>query len=206
MNEKDNYEISVEYPQFHSDRFIVLNERVLALINRECENIVFAAKDPDRFTTLRFGLSGSFSVALLTPLLSSIRFSFSSYTGGAHGNGATEVMNYRLDQSLLIDIKDLFIDAELGISTFSDYCINELLKVRPERDEDWVRRGASPVAENFANFNLSPYGASVVFGEYQVGCYAEGKSEVVIPYSVFRPLMSPLLEELVSTYGSIVSE
>ena len=61
------------------------------------------------------------------------------------------------------------------------------------RDPDHVTRGTQPSTTNFNAFNLTPRGVLVTFDEYQVGCYAEGPSEILVPYSELPHIKSEIL-------------
>ena len=201
---EQNYEVEVEYPQFNADKEVELNRIVRELVERAMQDLIAAAEDPARLSTLRYWVVGSFNIALRTPLAVSLRFSFSSYTGGAHGNNWTEVINYRADQGVVLGIQDFFAVPDLGIKMLSEYSISSLLgSTEFRRDEAHVKRGAAPDPDNFVNFNLSTEGVSIVFDEYQVGCYAAGKSEVLVPYAALRPMVSDFLDTLIENYGGV---
>ena len=201
---EDKYEVQIEYPQFQPDDKHELNKIIRRLIEKESNDIITAARDKDREIEITFGIVGSFNIALHTPLVSSIRFSFTSYTGGAHSNNRTEVINYRTDKLSLFNINDLFAIPDIGIKKLSEHSIEILLnnkKFLHEKDE--VERGARPDPRNFGNFNLSTEGVLITFDEYQIGCYAEGRSEILVPYTYLRPNTSDFLENLITEYGGV---
>lgn len=201
---EENYELQIEYPQFHADEALSLNRTVRQCIERAANDAIGAAKDPERFSTQCYNLVGSFHIALRTALAVSLRFSFTRYCGGAHGRNWTEVINYRSDQGAAFGIDDLFAVPDLGIKKLSEYSVAALLGQDGSwRDQDLVRRGAGPDPQNFVNFNLSTEGVLLVFDEYQVGCYAEGKLEVIVPYEILRPIASDFLKALIAKYGGL---
>jgi len=53
-------------------------------------------------------------------------------------------------------------------------------------DEDWINRGTEPTKENFAVFKLEKNSVRIVFSQYQVGPYASGMPEIVVPRSLFK--------------------
>jgi hypothetical protein len=182
-------EITIEYPQFSAN---VLGEDAHALnvIVRELVDASVASFDSfkdeppdDRGRT--YYLQGSFSVALLRASMVSVRFTFESYTGGAHGAHWTESMNVHTDPVRTLGIADIFEDAAVGLSRLSEYVIRELLRPTDgyARDEASVRTGAGPDPKNFRTFNVTSRGLLIRFDEYQVGSYAEGPSDVHVPYA-----------------------
>ncbi len=117
----------------------------------------------------------------------SILFTYFSYTGGAHPNTNTASLNYDLEKGEEIPLGSLFKQGSDYLKVISDYCITELSKLKVG-DADWIRRGAGPKAENFKSWNITPQGLMITFDAYQVASYAEGPQEVVIPFSVLKPI------------------
>ena len=116
------------------------------------------------------------------------------YTGGAHGAHWTEPLNVWTRPVRALAIEELFIDPASGVSGLSDYAIRQLLAAAEggrTRDESWVRQGAGAEAKNFKSFNLTSRGILLTFDEYQVGSYAEGASEIHVPYEVVRRQLVP---------------
>jgi len=135
-------------------------------------------------------------VALIRASFVSVRFTMTSYTGGAHGAHWTEVHNLLTTPLRSLSIEELFEDPTAGLKSISDFAITELLKSgAPDsvRDERWVREGAGPDPKNFRAFNLTSRGVLVTFDEYQVASYAEGVSEVHVPYDVVAGRLHPPL-------------
>ena len=96
-------------------------------------------------------------------------------------------MNAILDPFTPIRLESLFPDFPKGVADLSNFCMNSLLHSQyPRRDdEEWVKSGAGPKSSNFSKFNLTNEGLLVTFDEYQIDCYAAGRSEVVVPFMVF---------------------
>jgi hypothetical protein len=130
---------------------------------------------------------------LLTDEVVSIRFSFASYTWGAHGSHWTETLNYLFNPARNLGLDEIFKDPTRGIKALSRFCITTLSteEISPgmKRDKAWVRRGAGPKNENFKRFNLTPYGLLISFDEYQVGPYVEGPSQVLVPLNQIGHLL-----------------
>ena len=54
-----------------------------------------------------------------------------------------------------------------------------------------IQEGAGPDAQNFRSWTISRKGLSMTFDAYQVGSYAAGPQNVLIPYSVLKDLINP---------------
>src|SRR5262249_55794096 len=111
----------------------------------------------------------------------SILFTFFEYTGGAHPNTLTESFNYDLNRNAPVNLTDLFAPNSNYLQVISDYAIKELKKLETADNAD---EGAGPKLENFHSWNIT-------FDRYQVGAYAAGEHEVVVPYSVLKPIINP---------------
>lgn len=116
----------------------------------------------------------------------SILFSFMSYTGGAHPSTTTSSFNYDLNRNTPVKLADLFIPNSNYLKVISDYSIKELKKLDTA---PYAEEGAGPKPENFHSWNITPAGLKITFDRYQVGAYAVGEHEVVIPYSVLKPII-----------------
>ena len=55
---------------------------------------------------------------------------------------------------------------------------------------DWIDRGTVPLESSFDKFVIVKEGLRVLFEEYQVANYAYGIREVVVPWSILRPIAS----------------
>jgi len=118
----------------------------------------------------------------------SILFTFFEYTGGAHPNTLTESFNYDLNRNEPVNLADLFTPNSNYLQVISDYAVKELKKLETV---DNPEEGAGPKLENFHSWNITFAGLRITFDRYQVGAYAAGEHEVVVPYSVLRPIINP---------------
>jgi hypothetical protein len=74
------------------------------------------------------------------------------------------------------------------LQLISSYSIRELKKLSTTSD---VETGAGPKLENFQSWNVTPLGLQFTFDPYQVGAYAVGAHQVLVPYEVLRPAIKP---------------
>ena len=118
----------------------------------------------------------------------SVLFSFSEYTGGAHPNTITSSFNYDLNRNAQVNLADLFTPNSNYLKIISDYSIKELKKLETV---SYAEEGAGPKLENFDSWNIAPAGLKITFDRYQVGPYAVGEHEVVVPYSLLKPIIRP---------------
>lgn len=118
----------------------------------------------------------------------SVLFSFFEYTGGAHPNTTTSSFNYDLNRNAPVKLADLFTPNSNYLKVISDYSIKELKKLDTV---SYAEEGAGPKPENFHSWNITPAGLKITFDRYQVGAYAAGEHEVVVPYSVLKPIIKP---------------
>lgn len=129
-------------------------------------------------------LGVSYNVEFANENIVSISFLLSEYTGGAHGNFATETLNFDLKSGKEIKLADLFQPGAKYLKKLSDYSINDLkTRLGEMSDEEWIKNGASENAENFGSWNLTKKGLMINFDPYQVAAYAAGPQTVIIPYS-----------------------
>jgi len=121
----------------------------------------------------------------------SILFSFSEETGGQHPNNSTESFNYDLNRNAPVSLADLFNRNSNYLKVISGYSIRELEKLITDDTYGEIKRGAGPGLKNFHSWNIAPAGLKITFDTYQVGSYVDGPYEVVIPYSVLKPIIKP---------------
>lgn len=205
-NSEDNYYLEVEFPQFIPHSLHHINDLIKARITHLGNNLIDSAIDPARFSQVEFYLTGSYHIGLNTPNIVSLRSDLSSYSGGAHGADWIEVFNYRVDKDLEFEIEDLFSVPRLGIKQISEYAIEAIMKLQPSRNSDDVSRGAGAESKYFKSFNLTPKGLLIWFGPYQIGCYAAGPAEILIPYGVIRPFVNEFVEQLLAEHGEPIAD
>ncbi|MFE8032987.1 RsiV family protein, partial [Thiohalocapsa marina] len=62
-----------------------------------------------------------------------------------------------------------------------------------EPDDDWLRQGTAPEPENYGVLLPLADGIKVLFGQYQIGPYAIGIFDVLVPYAALAEVLSPEL-------------
>ena len=116
----------------------------------------------------------------------SIHFTVSTYVmGAAHPFSYSKTLNYDLAKEKTLQLEELFMPGSdfLGVlSTQSIQIISE------NGYMDWPE-GASPVADNYQNWNITPDGILITFDPYQVAPYAAGPQKVLVPYDALESLI-----------------
>ena len=193
-------EVGFEYPFFGEGILGAaasdVNDFIQSYVHAAVQRFIGDAGELGPGVSSAWFLQSSFSVSLVRASMVSVRFTLTSYTGGAHGAHWTEPLNLWTGPVRAFGIDELFTDAALGVHNLSEYAIAQLLT--PDeggrmRDESWVREGDGPEVKNFASFNLTSRGILLTFDEYRLGSYAEGASEIHVPYDVVARLLNPAL-------------
>jgi hypothetical protein len=208
-DKKKLYAIDAEYPQIEGDpRFDKFNREARSLImkdvaafkagqtseesetdNSNSNGNVLA--DEARTSTLDVG----YEVRCATDDLISLEFSEGSYeAGAAHPNSTTTVLNYDVKNGKKITLADLFNPNSKYLSVISVYCIKDLRDQSKKNkdvmlDEEMMKSGASPRADNYRACAITKKGLWVTFDPYQVAPYAAGPQHVLVPYSALKDII-----------------
>ena len=200
-NKKLRYEIDTALPQLagaDSARVEKFNQAVAKLVagktgefKKAVDEIASeeaAAKQDAKSAAPPNSMGVSYKITAASKDFISALFSFYEYTGGAHPNTTTESFNYDLNRNAPVSLADLFTPNSNYLKVISDYSIMELKKLETV---SYAEEGAGPKIENFHSWNITPLGLKITFDRYQVGAYAAGEHEVVVPYSVLKPIIRP---------------
>jgi hypothetical protein len=206
-NKEKFYAIDAEYPQIEGDaRFEKFNREARGLITKDVaafkagqtseesetgsDNVL---ADEARTSTLDVG----YEIRYATDDLISVEFSEGTYeAGAAHGNGNTTVLNYDVKNGKKLALADLFNPNSKYLSVISAYCIKDL-RDRSKKDKDamldeeMMKSGASPRADNYHAVAITKKGLWVTFDPYQVAAYAAGPQYVLVPYSALKDIIKP---------------
>ncbi len=129
-----------------------------------------------------YELRASYALTRPSPHVVSVIWEVSSYTGGAHGNLDMVTASYLVDTGEPVDLHDLFGDLDAALRIMSAHAYRRLSDtLGGMRDEEMLRNGTMPDADNFASFALTPEGVRVFFQPYQVAPWAAGVQQVNIP-------------------------
>ena len=123
-----------------------------------------------------------------------ISFCYSAYwyfAGAAHPNHGFLTYCFLLDPILPINKLDqIFEENDKALDNIRSYVRKELLSNKLEGEDqeeasylrpDWVNEGTSDW-DSFSSFTFNKDGLTIFFPPYQVGSYADGSHEVVVPF------------------------
>jgi len=111
-------------------------------------------------------------------------------------NSNTTVVNYDVKNGKKLALGDLFNPKSNYLSVISTYCIKDL-RDQAKRDkesmldEDMMKSGASPRADNYQACSITKKGLWITFDPYQVAAYAAGPQYVLVPYSALKDIIKP---------------
>jgi hypothetical protein len=206
-DKKKLYTIDAEYPQIEGDpRFEKFNREARSLIMKDVaafktgqtseesetgnDNVL---ADEARTSTLDIG----YEIRYATDDLISMEFSEGSYeAGAAHGNSNTTVVNYDVKNGKKLALADLFNPSSKYLSAISAYCIKDLRDQSKKDkgamlDEEMMKSGASPRADNYRAVAITKKGLWITFDPYQVAPYAAGPQHVLVPYAALKDIIKP---------------
>lgn len=201
-NKPKMYEVDAEYPEIVGGTNPNITKLNLVAKDVVVKSVANFKKSMQGFTAedLKFakerGISNyteiGYDVEYADNNLVSIGFSEGVYTGGAHPNHFSYGLTYDLKNGKQLSLADLFKPNSNYLKVISDYSIASLKKELTEMsDEEWIKNGAGPDAENFKSWNLTEKGLVINFDPYQVAAYAAGPQMVVIPFDKLNSILKP---------------
>ncbi len=194
QNKAKMFEISVEYPELSGVAPAVASAFNSLSRTRAMEGVASFRKDMMALTaedlkwTKESGMSNtsevSYNVTYADNEVISVSFGNYYFTGGAHPNSVSFALTFDLKTGRELTLGDLFKPESKYLQVLSSYCVKQLQKELSDMtDDDWIKNGAGPNAENYKSWNLTKKGLIVNFDSYQVAAYAAGPQEVVVPYA-----------------------
>ncbi|MBA3661423.1 MAG: DUF3298 domain-containing protein [Gammaproteobacteria bacterium] len=122
--------------------------------------------------------------------LLSIRLSFQGHIAGrGRPYHYHRVLNYDLDNDVVLNLADLFNPQAEYLDVFSQYTATKLMQRL--NNYAMVRTGTQPSEKNFMNWNIKPDGIMFTFEDDQVAPNVYGAQMVVVPFSILRDMISP---------------
>lgn len=187
----ENYEINVKYPEIQGTANTQSQIDANKLIKKITDEGIQSFKDDVKKNatkdfTLKSTLKMSYEVSYLTDAVVSLKFDIYYYiAGAAHSTDYSSGFNYNLKDNKSIALEDLFNADSDFLSTLSTICAEDLkiqLTTKKYYEENIVKAGLAPRAENFAEFVFDKTGLTMIFNIYQVAPYAAGTQLVKILY------------------------
>ena len=204
-NKEKRYTVAAEYPQIEGDaRFDSFNKEARSLITKNVAAFKTAETIEETDTvgetpaeTQDSTLDIGYEIRYAKDDLISVSFSEGAYSrGAAHGNSNTTVLNYDVKNGKKLALADLFNPKSNYLTAISTYCIKDL-RDQSKRDKDamldeeMLKSGASPRADNYRAWAITKKGLWITFDPYQVAPYAAGPQFVLVPYSVLKDIIKP---------------
>ena len=97
----------------------------------------------------------------------------------------------------LLKLADLFKPGAKYLDVISAYAIKDLKKQSKAQganamlDDQSIEGGASASEKNYGSWTVTKKGLAITFDAYQVGPYAAGPQNVVVPYSTLKDIINP---------------
>ena len=125
-----------------------------------------------------------------------VRFDYEQDFNGAHPASFVTVAGYDLSNGKRLSIYDMFKSPTSGIKVLAQVSLPKVQALYTgggldESSQAIVDEGLKPSAEKFNNFIPEANGLHIVFEPYQVGPYAMGAPEIVVPWSDLQDELSP---------------
>ncbi len=185
-----SYEADIDYPVFEKEP--LLNAQVSDIVQKNLEAFnseFFSAEAPAYPQAFEFDIDSS-SVYEDTNHISFLLTVY-QFTGGAHGSTTLIPITYSKQTKKLLSLEEAVQPARKDwlatLSTEARKQLNaQVKKQKFSSDEDWINKGTEPTKENFAIFKLEKNSVRIIFSQYQVGPYASGMPEIVVPRSLFK--------------------
>ena len=186
-----SYEADIDYPVFEKEP--LLNAQVSDVVQKALEAFnseFFSAEAPAYPQVFEFDIDSS-SVYEDTNHISFLLNVYQYAGGAAHGSTAIIPITYSKQTKKLLSLEEAVQPARkdwlAALSTEARKQLNaQVQKQKFSSDEDWINKGTEPAKENFAVFKLEKNSVRIVFSQYQVGPYASGMPEIVVPRSLFK--------------------
>jgi uncharacterized protein YecT (DUF1311 family) len=183
-----SYSLSIDYPATGVKRI----DEALAKYAKDqaAEDKGMDDGDPDTHNGDRpYEFDTTYEVARNDGQVFAVVFTEFSDTGGAHPNTNYAAFNFLMPDGALVYLPEL-VDGQRGIAQISKIVTADLTKRigGPDgmSDADWIKRGAGPLATNFAVFTLLPKQIHIIFPPYQVAAYAAGPQDANVPLSALK--------------------
>jgi hypothetical protein len=160
------------------------NDAILAIVVDSSSELESDLKTND-VSDQDVSLTETYEVIAANKDFISVLINFNYQISGQHPNVLTKSFNYDLNRNAPVRLADLFIPKSNCSKVISDYAIKELKKL-DTADLDNVSDGPW---KDFHSWNITPAGLKIIFDPYEVGPWIVGFHEVIVPYSVLKPII-----------------
>lgn len=141
----------------------------------------------------QYELDTSYAVERNDAQVFAVVFTEYSDTGGAHPNTEYRTFNFLMPDGAQVFLGEI-LDGPNGLDRVSRLATARLNKdiaggTDSLSDEDTIRHGAGPLADNFKDFVILPSKLHIYFPPYQVAPYAAGPQEVTLPLQALKDVI-----------------
>lgn len=172
------FEAKIEYPSFGN---VGIDKRIKDFVMKDLSDFKKGTDVTNENPVAKNNYGATYKV-VKTSEITSIIFTFSEYTGGAHGNIRVRTLNFDNKNLESLSIGSLFRAESDYLTKISTVSRTELKKdLGGEENATWINDGTTPTNDNFDSFYLKDDNTLVIiFQPYQVAPWVEGVPEVVI--------------------------
>ncbi len=114
-----------------------------------------------------------------------------AFTGGAHGDTFTGFLNWNTGEDKKVALKDIFIP---GYNEKFRVVAEKIFRTQEKLSDTSSLQNYFFKDAKFAlndNFLVTPVGIRFLYNEYEIKSYAEGQTELLIPYNKIKSLLRP---------------
>lgn len=197
------YDLDISFPQIEKPRTSnqrKFNRYVQRLIKTDIKTFrrYCAKNNKHRDGTKRrieYHLGMAYKPLFATPETLSIDLTIESFTGYLNSDWFPIPINYNLKSGKPLALADIFQRRSKFLEVISTYCMEEFVQRglncggEGVSNEQWMRDGAKPNANNYEGWNLTRNGLQITFGEYQVGPGCLGLVKVMVPYGHLQRIL-----------------
>jgi hypothetical protein len=199
------YQIDISYPQLSGMTNPQIQEQVNQAIKnymqQQADSFIKDVSDNPPNPNLPANLQNAVSELTITAQVAqasnnfvSVQFEvMDSQPGMAHPNNYNLVFNYDVKNNKQLNLADLFNPGSNYLQTLSDLAKADLQNQMKDQPNivDFINQGASPTAENFKLFTLSPTGLNIIFNPATVAPDYVGTKVVTVPFSQLKSVLNP---------------
>jgi len=203
--------VDIRYPEFvaagSSDLVKkALNQHVVDMIlNGDYETLDTKAENVEQLAFLfmqqfkaspleaDWSLQQEIRVLLATSHLLSIESQRNEYVGGAHGSHRIDLMSFDLQTGKPVSLENVLkLGYEAELTSLADVAFRKLHGL--QANDDYEAKGFHFDGNQFAlnnNFAFTQAGIRFYFNPYEIAAYAQGPTDLLIPYKDVAHLVKP---------------
>jgi hypothetical protein len=179
-----NITVDLDYPITLAQHDIV-EQTVDTFINETRGQFLSFITAPEMFefpTSAGYFLSIAYDEYPFSDDITTLVFTISDYTGGAHPNSYYKTFTFDLAGERVLTLDDVFVNTADALTVISPLVQQDLLTQAGDMsDPTWIEQGTGLVPDNYQNFAITPDELIFFFPPYQVAAYAAGPQEVHLP-------------------------